>query len=117
PTGWAPAQAGAGSGDSRDNAPPAVVFSRPRADSALQIKAVGAACVPITRQAIPPASRYREKMIGEIQPLGFTPEMLGAAFGIAAADVVAIRCTPHTAYEQTPGPNAGSAIATIRAAP
>lgn len=113
----ASSQAGAVLADIRDNAAIAVVFCRPSSDQALQIKASDAAIVATTREAILTAQRYREKMIGEIQPLGFTPEMLGAAFGIAASDVVAIRCTPHTAYEQTPGPNAGSAIATIRAAP
>ena len=107
----ASSQAGALLADIRANAAIAVVFCRPSSDQALQVKADDAAIVTTTRDAILTAQRYREKMIEEIQPLGFTPEMLGAAFGIAASDVVAIRCTPHTVYEQTPGPNAGNAIA------
>lgn len=104
-------QAGALLADVRANRALAAVFCRPTTDHALQIKAVDAAIVPTQRDDVRATQRYRDMIVGEIAPLGFTEAMLNAVFNANAADVVVVCCTPTAVFEQTPGPNAGNTLA------
>jgi len=104
-------QAGTLLADLRANRALAAVFCRPSTDHALQIKAVDAAIIPTQRDDVRATQRYRDMMVGEIAPLGFPEPVLHAIFSANAADVVVVRCTPTAVFEQTPGPNAGNALA------
>ena len=103
--------------DIRANGAIAAVFCRPSSSQALQIKAIGADTTDATAKHMQAARQYRDNMIAEIQPLGFRAEMLGAVFTVEANDLTVIRCRPHVVFEQTPGPNAGNALASSETTP
>ncbi|MFO1322747.1 MAG: pyridoxamine 5'-phosphate oxidase family protein [Burkholderiales bacterium] len=92
----------------------AVVFSRPSNNRSLQLKGDDATVRPATERELAIVARYVEAFGEEITPLGYGPEQARTLFACVDGDRVAIDFTPSAAFEQTPGPNAGTAIALPR---
>ena len=88
----------------------AVVFSEPSTHRTVQLKAARLDMRNADPQDIPVLERYRESMEREIQQVGFAPPLTRAMLAHRLEDVVAVRFTPEQAFEQTPGPRAGSAL-------
>jgi hypothetical protein len=53
---------------------------------------------------------YLASMEREIQHVGFAPQVTRAMLAHRLDEVVAVTFTPREAYDQTPGPRAGTAI-------
>lgn len=92
----------------------AVVFSRPSTHRTLQLKADDARVRPATRDETAIVARYVDAFAREIELLGQTAEQASAMFQAREDDFVAIDFTPIAAFEQTPGPKAGSPIGATR---
>ncbi len=88
----------------------AVVFSEPATHRTVQLKGSRAA----TRQAGPAdqpvLARYLASMEQEIARVGYPPEMTRAMLAHRLDDVVAVTFEPDQAFDQTPGPRAGSSL-------
>ena len=89
----------------------AVVFSRPSTHRTLQLKAEDARVRPATADEASVVERYVEAFGREIGLLGHTDEQAQAMFAFRLDDLVAIDFTPSAAFEQTPGPKAGTPLA------
>ncbi|HET8710258.1 MAG TPA: hypothetical protein VFM32_02695 [Spongiibacteraceae bacterium] len=89
----------------------AVVFSLPGVHKAMQLKTSAAQIVHVQRSDAVLMADYCERMIAHIAPLGFAPAMLRAFFSLPKSDAVALQFEPDAAFDQTPGPNAGAALA------
>lgn len=92
----------------------AVVFSRPSTHRTLQLKGTDARVRPATRDESAIVARYVDAFAHEIALLGHTAEQACAMFQARDDDLVAVDFTPSAAFEQTPGPKAGSPLATTR---
>lgn len=104
-----PAGARAVLDDLRGNGRIAVVFSEPTTDRALQVKGSDARVVPGTPEDARLASRYVEDFVDEIGQLGFAAEVAHTLFA-EEEGLVAVQFTVEAAFEQTPGPAAGTAL-------
>lgn len=93
----------------------AVVASQPTTNRTLQIKGSDAALRPCSAQDEALAERQLEGFIDEIGRLGFGPEVARALHGHAAG-MVAVAFTVSEAFEQTPGPQAGTPLNAASAA-
>ena len=89
----------------------AVVFSRPSTHRTLQLKADDARVRAATADERAIVARYVDAFAREIGLLGHTAEQACAMFEARDDDLVAIDFTPNAAFEQTPGPKAGSPLA------
>ena len=92
----------------------AVVFSRPSTHRTLQLKADDARVRPATPEESAIVARYVDAFAREIGLLGHTAEQACAMFQARDDDLVAVDFTPSAAFEQTPGPKAGSPLAAAR---
>ena len=92
----------------------AVVFSEPSTHRTVQLKASRLEMRNADAQDIPVLERYREAMERAIQQIGFGPPLTRAMLAHRLEDVVAVRFTPEQAFDQTPGPRAGTAIGNPR---
>lgn len=89
----------------------AVVFSQPATHKTVQVKATRA----VLRNAEPAdeavLARYLASMEQEIARVGYGPPMTRAMLAHRLEDVVAVTFEPELAFDQTPGPKAGAALA------
>ena len=92
----------------------AVVFSEPSTHRTVQLKASRLDMRNADPQDIPVLERYRESMEREIQQVGFAPPLTRAMLAHRLEDVVAVRFTPEQAFDQTPGPRAGTPLGSTR---
>ena len=90
----------------------AVVFSRPSTHRTLQLKADDAVVRAATGEEAAIVATYVEAFGREIGLLGHTEEQARTLFGYRPDDLVAIDFTPNAAFEQTPGPKAGTPLPT-----
>jgi hypothetical protein len=88
----------------------AVVFSEPSTHRSVQLKASRVQMRNADAQDTPVLSRYREAMEREIQQVGFAPPLTRAMLAHRLDDVVAVQFTPEQAFDQTPGPRAGTPL-------
>jgi hypothetical protein len=88
----------------------AVVFSEPSTHRSVQLKASRLDMRNADAQDTPVLDRYREAMEREIQQVGFAPPLTRAMLAHRLEDVVAVRFTPEQAFDQTPGPRAGTPL-------
>jgi hypothetical protein len=88
----------------------AVVFSSPSTHRAIQLKATRASLRPATADDAPQLARYLASMEHEILQVGFPPEVTRAMLACRLEDVVAVTFEPEQAFDQTPGPRAGTAL-------
>ncbi len=92
----------------------AVVFSRPSTHRTLQLKAVDAKLRPAATEESTLVASYVEAFAAEIIPLGHAEAQVRTLFAHVEGDLVAIDFTPSAAFEQTPGPSAGTPLAPAR---
>jgi hypothetical protein len=86
-----------------------VVFSQPSTHRTVQVKARGADLRAATQADRPVLARYLASMEQEITRVGYPVEVARAMLAHRLEDVVAVSFTPEQAFDQTPGPRAGSA--------
>jgi hypothetical protein len=88
----------------------AVVFSQPLSHRTVQVKAAEAELRPAQDDDLPVLRRYLASMEDEIAAVGFGAPLVRAMLAFRLDDLVAISFTPAEAFDQTPGPKAGSAL-------
>ncbi|MGO4394950.1 hypothetical protein AB4Z46_26700 [Variovorax sp. M-6] len=88
----------------------AVVFSEPLSHRTVQVKARRAELRAATEADHPLLRRYLRSMEYEVGCVGYDIPFVRAMLAFALDDVVAIRFSPTEAFDQTPGPKAGSAL-------
>ncbi len=88
----------------------AVVFARPTTNRSLQLKGDDAAVRPLAADESARVARYVEAFGREIAQVGHGPEYARVMFAHVEGDLQAIDFTPTAAFEQTPGPNAGTPL-------
>ncbi|RZL91529.1 MAG: hypothetical protein EOP82_12700 [Variovorax sp.] len=88
----------------------AVVFSQPLSHRTVQVKAGEAQLRAADASDLPLLQRYMASMEYEIACVGYDARFVRAMLACPLEDVVAIRFTPTAAFDQTPGPRAGSAL-------
>jgi hypothetical protein len=88
----------------------AVVFSEPRSHRTVQVKAHEVELRSAVDSDAPVLQRYLRSMEHEIGNVGLSAAFVQAMLGCRLDDLVAIRFRPSEAYDQTPGPKAGSAL-------
>jgi len=89
----------------------AVVFSRPSTNKTLQLKGRDVRSVPVQAADAAMARRWLTLFADDLKALGWDPAYVDAAFWHDPAQLIAIRFTPEGAFQQTPGPGAGQALA------
>ena len=92
----------------------AVVFSVPSTHRSVQLKASRVEMRNADAHDAPVLARYLASMEHEVQQVGFAPPLTRAMLAHRLDDVVAVRFTPEQAFDQTPGPRAGTAIGSTR---
>jgi len=92
----------------------AVVFSQPSTHRTLQLKADDAQLRSLRDDERVIVARYVDAFAREIGRLGHTDGQARAVFECRDDDLVAVQFTPDAAFEQTPGPRAGSPLAVAR---
>jgi hypothetical protein len=88
----------------------AVVFSEPSTHRSVQLEATRVEMRSAEAQDTPVLERYRQAMEREIQQVGFAPPLTRAMLAHRLDDLVAVRFTPEQAFDQTPGPRAGTPL-------
>jgi hypothetical protein len=95
--------------DLRANGLIAVVFSEPTTHHTLQLKGTDAQVLPCDRAGEAVAERHLRRFVDELADIGIRADvartLLAREGGLAA-----VRFTVREAYEQTPGPQAGTAL-------
>lgn len=89
----------------------AVVFSQPASHRTVQVKTRRVQQRPATADDLPVLLRYRAAMEQEVALVGFPPLFTQAMLAFDLADLVALSFEPEAAFDQTPGPKAGAALA------
>ena len=92
----------------------AVVFSEPSTHRTVQVKSSRAEIRSAVAADVPVLAAYLKSMEHEIQQVGIAPPLTRAMLAHRLEDVVAVRFTPEQAFDQTPGPRAGTAIGDVR---
>jgi len=95
----------------------AVVFSQPSTHRTVQVKARSISGRAAGPEDLPALQRYLEAMEYEICSIGHTASIVRAMLAFDLHDLVAISFTPTEAFDQTPGPKAGTALPAGEAAP
>ena len=88
----------------------AVVFSVPSTHRSVQLKASRVEMRNADADDAPVLARYLASMEHEVQQVGFAPPLTRAMLAHRLEDVVAVRFTPEQAFDQTPGPKAGTKL-------
>ena len=88
----------------------AVVFSRPSTHRTLQLKGDDAVVRPPAAGEAAIPGRYAGAFAEDIGRLGHTAAQARTLVACVDGDLVAIDFTPNAAFEQTPGPNAGTPL-------
>ncbi len=103
-------QSGALLADYRANGAIAVVFSQPSTHRTLQLKGSDAAPEPLEEGDWVRVARYREALTAELVAIGHLGALGRALLAGDRGDLVAVGFTVSAAFEQTPGPAAGTAL-------
>jgi hypothetical protein len=85
----------------------AVVFTQPSTHRTIQLKGSDAGTLRTATSDLALASEHRQKWIHELCLLGYPAEISAAIWGPLPRTLVAIAFTPTSAFQQTPGPDAG----------
>ncbi len=89
----------------------AVVFSEPATHRTVQLKATHVELRHATAQDEPALAAYLTSMEVELGRIGYPPAIPRAMLSHRLQDVVAISFEPQQAFNQTPGPRAGTPLA------
>jgi hypothetical protein len=95
----------------------AVCFNRPSTHQTVQLKGDRVRSEPAPAALVPVARRCLDLLIDDLLPMGFERRMLETFFWRDLAQLQALTFAPSGAFAQTPGPDAGSAIAVHRPPP
>ncbi|MCB1044612.1 MAG: hypothetical protein KDC35_16845 [Acidobacteria bacterium] len=88
----------------------AVAFCRPSTCETIQLKADDARIVPLVEGDWSPIRNYIHSFVQELGEMGYSDEFAHAILGEAGEDLVAVCFTPISAFDQTPGPKAGTSV-------
>lgn len=88
----------------------AVVFSQPTTHRSLQFKADDAEMVPTTPLDWALASQYQQALSRELETIGFPREFTMTFIAWRPGELAAVRFSPAEAWDQTPGPRAGTPL-------
>lgn len=88
----------------------AAVFSQPATHRAVQVKSTRAALRNAEAADEPVLAAYLASMEHEIQRVGYAPALTRAMLAHRLDDLVAISFEPEQAFDQTPGPKAGTPL-------
>jgi len=88
----------------------AVVFSAPSTHQTVQVKASRADIRKARAEDAPLLAAYLAAMEHEIQCVGFPPPVTRAMLAHRLDDLVAVSFAPEQAFDQTPGPRAGTPL-------
>jgi hypothetical protein len=88
----------------------AVVFSQPSTHRTIQLKGTDAEVVAVTAADRRIADRHLGAWVEDLVSVGYTAAFAAAVRGRAEAGLTAITFTPTSAFEQTPGPAAGTRL-------
>ena len=88
-----------------------VVFSQPSSHRSYQLKGADARVEPPAPGDAALLARYADAFAADLCPLGYAEQMVRALVWAPAGDFAALTFTPSAAFDQTPGPRAGSALA------
>lgn len=95
----------------------AVVFSEPLSHRTVQVKAKAVRLRAADDSDLPVLRRYLASMGHEVGCVGYGAVFVRAMLACELGDVVAVSFCPTEAFDQTPGPRAGSALPASSAAP
>lgn len=88
----------------------AVVFSQPSTHRSLQVKGSDARLRSAGPEDEPLLAQYVASMEREIALAGYAPELARAMLAASLDEVVAVSFRPEQAFDQTPGPRAGTPL-------
>ncbi len=88
----------------------AVVFSEPISHRTVQLKATTVALRPAVAADTPALDRYLRSMQHEVGLVGFSRAFVAEMLAYRLDELVAVRFVPTLAFDQSPGPRAGSAL-------
>ena len=88
----------------------AVVFSEPSTHRTIQLKGTDATVTPVTAADRRIAERHLGAWVEELVSVGYAADFAAAVRGRAEMGLTAITFTPTSAFEQTPGPAAGTRL-------
>lgn len=93
----------------------AYVAARPGSHRTLHVKGVDAEVFAATPAYAPLFERSRERFIANVAPFGFTREAIMAIwYDLDLQRLAGVRFTPCGAWDQTPGPGAGTPVELLR---
>jgi hypothetical protein len=87
-----------------------VVFSEPATHRTIQLKGADARVAPAAPGDEALAGRYAEAFAAEVCPLGYSEQLMRALVWAPQGDLAALTFSPSAAFDQTPGPRAGSVL-------
>jgi hypothetical protein len=94
----------------RANGTVAVAFTKPRSHRTVQLKGTDARVIPVRPEEAAEVDRQVATFDAELRSIGF-PERFGWTLaGGSSLGLAAVTFTPTSAFVQTPGPSAGSAL-------
>ncbi len=88
----------------------AVVFSQPSTHRTLQVKANRVTISDARKADLATVERCREAMARELVLMGFPHELMRRLLSFDPAQLAAVRLLPESAFDQTPGPRAGTPL-------
>lgn len=88
----------------------AVVFSDPPTHHTMQLKGRDAREVPLEPGDAAMVEAYRTAFVRCLRPLGFQEPLVRALLDCPDSELVAVAFTPGTAFNQTPGAQAGAPL-------
>lgn len=88
----------------------AVVFSDPPSHRTLQVKATAALLRPAGPEDEAVLRRYLVAMQHAVGQVGYGPDYVAAMLAAPPHDLMAVEFTPESAFDQTPGPRAGTPL-------
>lgn len=94
----------------RRNGAFAAVFSDPPTHRTLQLKGRDAIVLPVEAGDAALADAYRAGFAAVLAPMGYPPAVICGFLAVPAADLVTVRFTPSSVFQQTPGPHAGEPL-------
>jgi len=89
----------------------AVVFTQPSNHRSIQVKGEAAVVAPAGAQAQPLLARHVAEFCADLALIGFSEPFTRTFMAHDPGDVVSVSFSPAEIFDQTPGPRAGSPLA------
>ncbi|MFG6428802.1 hypothetical protein [Roseateles sp. LYH14W] len=95
----------------RESGRVAYVAALPTSHRSLHVKGVDAELIAVRADHAPLFTRSRDNFVAQIEPFGFCREFAESLwYGVDLAGLAGLRFTPCGAWDQTPGPGAGTPL-------